>query len=239
MTTKPLDNVCVAVFDDNPVNRERLSDCIRSQGGEPIEVSPRAPSSLNLLEDFYRLKRVSLIACDHRLFDGNYANYYGAQAVAESYRHGRGGVLITAYENYDADHSIREYRRWIPVLLHATDIKPSGLGEALLQADREVRQHLVPQHREPFRTIMTIKQLIPKGNATIVKVVMSQWNPHVEVGFPLNMVPKEMQASVSPGNMLIAQVNICAARAEDLYFDQFELPDPNALRKSKAFFNNP
>ncbi len=68
---------------------------------------------------------------------------------------------------------------------------------------------------------------------------MSQWNATQEVGFPLDLVPKELQVAVQPGNMLIAEVNIEAARQEDLFFDKFELPNPNVLEKAKTIFDHP
>ena len=39
--------------------------------------------------------------------------------------------------------------------------------------------------------------------------------------------------------MLIAEVNIEAARQEDLFFDNFELPDANVLKKAKTILSRP
>jgi hypothetical protein len=180
-----------------------------------------------------------MVICDHRLFDRNYATYTGAAAVAASYRSGRGGVLVTAWEKDDAEISIRQFRRWIPVLIHATELKRTLLEEALLQADREASQHLPARQRVPYRTIMTVISLVSTGGKQVVKVVMSQWNPSLEVGFPITMLPEGLRAAAVPGNMLIAQVNLEAERHEDLFFDSFEAPDPDVLNKSKAFFNHP
>jgi len=55
------------------------------------------------------------------------------------------------------------------------------------------------------------------------------------VGLPLEMVPEKLKPAVAPGALLIAQVNIEATRAEDLYFDKFELPDADVLKKPKPF----
>ncbi|MEN9575247.1 MAG: hypothetical protein RL514_3102 [Verrucomicrobiota bacterium] len=86
---------------------------------------------------------------------------------------------------------------------------------------------------------MTVKSVEPRGTSKVVKVMMSQWDATTEVGFPLDLVPKKLQAAVKPGNMLIAEVNIEAARQEDLYFDKFELPDADVLKKAKALFGRP
>jgi hypothetical protein len=45
--------------------------------------------------------------------------------------------------------------------------------------------------------------------------------------------------AAKPGSLLIAQVNIDAARQEDLFFDEFELPNPDALKKAKSVLGRP
>ncbi len=106
-------------------------------------------------------------------------------------------------------------------------------------ADKEVREHQVPIERTPHRTIMTVKRIEQRGDSKVVKVMMSQWDGTQEVGFPIDLVPKKFQAAVKPGNLLIAEVNIEAARQEDLFFDKFELPDADVLKKAKSLFDRP
>ena len=232
-------NLRIAILEDDPTNRARLSDLITMIGAVALAVPPPAPA-LTDLEPFLVRQRISMVVCDHRLFErGDYAPYTGADAIKVSYQSGRGGVLVTAYENADAESSIRAHRRWIPALVHATELRRAVLESALVRADRETRQHLPVPQRVPYRTLVTVRSLVTKGSETIVKVVMGQWRSTEEVGFPLSMLPVEMHESVVPGNMLIAQVNLEAERGEDVFFDQFELPDPDVLRKSQAFFDRP
>jgi len=113
------------------------------------------------------------------------------------------------------------------------------LESALLSADREVRENNPPQERIPYRTIMTVQRIETLRSSKVVKVMMSQWDSAQEVGFPLDLVPKKLQAVVKPGSMLIAEVNIGAARQEDLYFDKFELPAADVLKKAKTLFIRP
>ncbi len=86
---------------------------------------------------------------------------------------------------------------------------------------------------------MTVQRIEPRGDTKIVKVMMAQWNATQEVGFPLTLVPKKFHAGVKPGKLLIAEVNIEAARQEDLFFDNFELPDADVLKKAKSLFGRP
>ncbi|MBN1328043.1 MAG: hypothetical protein JXA54_01105 [Candidatus Heimdallarchaeota archaeon] len=234
-----LSNQRVAIFEDSPRNRDRLSDLIKINGGIPVAAHPRAPE-FNYFDEFLNSEKIEMLVSDHRLSEhGNYATYTGAQAIAEGYKSGRGGVLITSYENEDIEFTIRQFRRWIPSLIHSKELNPETLATALLEADREVRQKIPAKNRLPFRTLMTIVSVDARGPEKIVKVIMSQWNINEEVGFPLHLVPKKMQVFVKPDNMLLAQVNIEANKAEELYFDKFELPDNEVLRKSKSYFNHP
>src|ERR1041385_9236009 len=186
----------IAILEDDANNRDRLADLVTASGFDPLLVVPKAPA-LNDLQSYLDNKQVEMIVCDHRLFEkGAYANYTGAAAVAANYQAKRGGVLITAYENRDAEDSIRRFRRWIPELIHATELSKTALTLALSRAQEEVlRQRLAPQ-RIPYRTIMTVTDMVGRTAAPIVRVVMAQWDPGVEVGFPLSMMPEVLHSSV-------------------------------------------
>lgn len=228
----------IAIFEDNPTNRDRLAEMVTRCGGVAVPVEGPAPK-LAQLKKFYTSQDIQLVICDHHLSQqSDYANYYGAQAVAESYRHGIGGILVTAYERDDAEFSLRLYRRQIPALIRSPgDLDKAHLQTALLQAENEVQQNQLTRERVPHRTIMTVLNVDKRGTSKIVKVMMSQWNSTQEVGFPLDLIPLKLRTFAKSGNMLIAQVNIEAARQEDLFFDKFELPNPNVLKKAKAIFD--
>ena len=239
MAAATLANRRVAVLEDSDQRREQLCGLVKLCRGIPVPSVARAPD-LSALPNYFVKERIELLVSDHRLYErGDYATYCGAQAVAESYRHGVGGIVLTAYEPNDADNSLRLSRRWIPALLHSKELTHESLRAALLMADKEVREHQIPVERIPHRTIMTVKSIESRGTTKVVKVMMSQWDAAKEVGFPLDLVPRNLQAAVKPGNMLIAEVNIEAARQEDLYFDKFELPDADVLKKAKNLFGRP
>lgn len=240
MPAPTLANRRVAIFEDDQRNRERLSGLVKLCGGIGVPVDPPAPS-LNRLMAYYTHQRINLVICDHHLSQrGDYAPYFGAQAVAESYRHGIGGILVTAYERDDAELSLRLYRRQIPALIRSPgDLDRANLQTALLQAENEVQKHQLTKERVPHRTIMTVQRIDPRGDFKIVKVIMSQWSSEQEVGFPLDLVPAKFRAAVQPGRLLVAQVNIEAARSEDLFFDEFELPSDDVLKKAKTILGRP
>jgi len=240
MPTPTLSNRRVAIFEDDQMNRERLSGLVKLCGGVAVPVDPPAPN-LNRLKAYLANQRINLVICDHHLSQrGDYAPYFGAQAIAESYRHGIGGILVTAYERDDAELSLRLYRRQIPALIRSPgDLDRANLQTALLQAENEVQKHQLTRERVPHRTIMTVQRVDVRGNFKIVKVMMSQWSSSQEVGFPLDLIPVKLRSAAKSGSLLIAQVNIEAARSEDLFFDGFELPDTNVLQKAKAILGRP
>lgn len=50
---------------------------------------------------------------------------------------------------------------------------------------------------------------------------------------------KRFHPAVKPGNLLIAEVNIEADRQEDLFFDTFELPNADVLKKADTILDHP
>jgi hypothetical protein len=235
-----LSNRRIAIFEDDQMNRERLSGLVTLCGGVAVPVNPPAPN-LNMLKAYLADQSINLVICDHHLSQrGDYAPYFGAQAVAESYRHGIGGILVTAYERDDAEVSLRLYRRQIPALIRSPDdLNRSNLQTALLHAENEVQNYQLTRERIPHRTIMTVLRVDLRGTLKIVKVMMSQWSSLQEIGFPLDLIPVKLRSAVKPGSLLIAQVNIEAARSEDLFFDGFESPDTNALKNAKTILGRP
>jgi len=240
MAATTLSNRRIAIFEDNPLNRERLSDMVTRCGATALPVAGPTPK-LSGLQAFLKTQRANMVVCDHHLSQKkDYAPFLGAEAVAQCYRLGIAAILVTAFESTDAESSLRLYRRHIPALVRSPDnFDRPHVEAALLQAEREVLGHNPARERVPHRSIMTVQRVEVRGSTRLVKVMMSQWDSKHEVGFPLDLVPKKFQAAVKPGNLLIAEVNIEAERQEDLFFDKFELPDADVLKKAKALYGRP
>lgn len=238
MPATTLSNRRIAIFEDNPLNRERLSDMVARCGATAIPVNRPAPK-LDSLKAFLESQHANMVVCDHHLSQKeDYAAFLGAEAVAMCYRLGIAAILVTAFESTDAESSLRIFRRHIPALVRSpADLDRAHVEAALLKAETEVCGRKLPRDRVPHRTIMTVQRIEPRFDAKIVKVMMAQWNATQEVGFPLSLVPKELQTAVKPGNMLFAEVNIEAARQEELYFHNFELPDADVLKKAETLFS--
>ncbi len=229
----------IAVFEDNATQRERYADTILSLGMEAIRVD--TPPPFSQIEPFLRNNRITGVISDHRLTEGHYSEYVGAQLVKACYGLRIGAVLITSYTHLDANTTLRINRRWLPCVINSEQLNNPRLEiqAALAIADAEARQGLLPLQREPFRAVMTVTRAETLGNRQMVKVLIGQWRSDQEVTFPLEMVPEEMRHKIKPNELLIAQVNLDAELAEDLYFENFELPDADTYRESQAFFDHP
>ena len=240
MPSTALSNRRIAIFEDNPRSRERLSDMVTRCGATAFPVNGSAPKLVDL-KSYLDAQQINMVVCDHHLSQQkDYAQFLGAEAVAKCYSLGIAGILVTAFEQADAESSLRFFRRHIPALVRSPeDLDRTSLEAALVCADREVREHLPSRERIPHRTIMTVVRIDERNTSKIVKVMMSQWDSEQEVGFPLDLIPAKLRMAAKPGSLLIAQVNIDAARQEDLFFDKFELPNPDALKKAKSILGRP
>jgi hypothetical protein len=229
----------IAVFEDHVDQRERLEGTIRAMGMEAIRVDH--PPAFSEIPSFMKNNGITGVLSDHRLNERHYSDYLGAELVKACYGLHIGAVLLTSYTHRDANTTLRIHRRWLPCVIAPEELSNprEEIKAALERADAEARQGLLPAQREPFRAIMTVTRSETLGNRQMVKVLIGQWRPQVEVAFPLEMIPKGIRHHVKPNELLIAQVNLDAEHAEDLYFENFELPDADAYRESQAFFDHP
>lgn len=239
-TTREPSGGIVAIIDDDARNRDRLADYVRSRNFEPL-VFPLKLASVEMLVRSVKEKGAAYAICDHRLFEADYASFFGAAAVAGLYdSHQVAPLLVTGYENDDSETSIRIYRRKIPVLLHSTEVTPDSLMAGLLCSRQEVVEGVISPDREPCPAILTVTQILPhKNEGSIVKVIIAQWDSQTEVGFPISMMPIQIRNALRPGSFLYADVNVDAQRAEDLYFFNFVLPEPNDVHVAATNFNYP
>lgn len=230
----------VAIVDDDELMRERYADFVLSKNFEPLIFKNRLPS-IEMLVHEAKAGGASYVVCDHRLIEkGRYATFLGAEAVARFYdSHQIAPLLVTAYETLDSEMSIRPHRRKIPMLLHRSQVTPDTLIKGLSYALEEAVERRISKERKPHSAILTITDIVAKGKDQVVRVVITQWDPHTDVGFPLSMMPPEIQIAIRPGDFLYADVNVNALRSEDLYFDNFRMPNQDDVRAAATILNNP
>jgi len=81
-----------------------------------------------------------------------------------------------------------------------------------------------------YRTLMTIKKI----NDEDMEVVMAQYGPNVPVTIPLDIIPENIRKVLETKMMLIAEVNIQTKDANDLFFYDFEIVEPDVLKRAEV-----
>jgi hypothetical protein len=224
----------IVIIDDDAASRATYAASARIAGFKPYCCEQRFRRVEEVLDEA-REHRARFALCDHRLTEGRYARgFTGAEAVARFYDAGIAAVLVTSYLRSDVETTIRPFRRKIPRLLPS--ISPDSLRDALEACSAEVVEHEIPMERRGCRAVLTVKELASRGSLTVVKVRITQWSTTELAGFPLSMVPSEIRNDVKVGSFLFATVNTGANSADDLFFDNFELPHPDDVKAIQAQF---
>jgi len=214
----------IAIIDDDFLEADVTSITVQDAGFEPLIVRERFESEIALAAAIR--ERAQAAICDHRLSPRGYAQYYGASVVAELFRQGVPALLVTQFLNQDNAVSIRQHRRYIPVLLRRSEINDEQIKAGLVDCAKEIRGEFLPG-RKPWRSLIRVESTGNEDNQSVVDVIIPSWNPKESLRFPASLVPEELRESLRPGLRLLAMVNIGAEKAEDLFFYDFELaPEP-------------
>lgn len=223
------------IVDDDRESRASYELVARAAGfrAEPV---PGPVSGVPQLLEAAKTANARFALFDHRLTEGHYARFSGAEAVARFNQARLPSVLTTRYQRNDVDTSIRSWRRWIPRLVASSSLSPPILQEAFEACQNEIVNSLIPLERRGYRAVLTVKDVIPKANEKVVMVVITQWNPREQVGFPLSMIPAGLHQQVEIGGFLFATVNTAAESPEDLFFEDFEFPHPDDVKAVRAQF---
>ncbi|HMD71933.1 MAG TPA: hypothetical protein VKF41_11345 [Bryobacteraceae bacterium] len=224
----------VAVVNDDEVYQDSWSLQLREAGYEPYVVrrpDSRPFQSIGELADEVE-RHAPLAVIDHRLAPKGLAQFSGAAAIAELYdRRRTASLLVTTWEQQDANTTIRLHRRRVPVLMSPQDFDdPETIRRCFASCAREVRDRQVPMERRPWRTAVLIEGRHTDSTFAVVDALVPGWNPELKVTFPLDLIQAPLCDRATQGQLFFALVNIGAERGEDLFFSDFELapdPDPN------------
>jgi len=218
-------NTNVLILDDDPASRGSLERSVMASGLSTI--APEGPfGSIDQLEEFARAEGVTHLVTDHRLREKNFSSFLGANAARALNLIKIAPILVTAYAQQDLDHFIRPHLGFIPRVVRQSDVKPKVLREALEISAAEVIEGQVTRSRQKYRSIVSIDQIIPHPGSgpNEVRLKIRQWRKDETVGFPVNAFAENIKKNLVPELLLIAEVNIEAETANDLFLMNFELP---------------
>jgi len=171
------------------------------------------------------------VICDHRLSQTGFASFTGAEFVANLFRQGIPGVLLSTFSAIDSETSIKLHRAEIPSLMDRSDLHPDGLLAALKRCESELAGQVAPE-RELRRTLVRVESVSSESEIPVVDAVVHTWNPDHAVRFPLELIEdRDIRHALTTGLRLpvrlFARVNIGCQSESELYFREFEwAPEP-------------
>jgi hypothetical protein len=231
LTLDPQDTI--AVINDDSDEADVWNLLIAEAGYRPVIIHRPTTGPYNNPQSL--VERIESTAkwaiCDHRLNlkGGGFAQFFGAEAVAKlNHRRHTPALLVTEYDQIDADVSIRLYRKEVPVLVPAQSFdSPEVLSSALRACAAEVIEGKVPMHRRPWRTLIEISNRTTESDREVLDALIPGWKPRVQIRFPLELIGEQLRSTAQAESRFFAKVNTGAEGAEDLFLYDFEAaPEP-------------
>jgi hypothetical protein len=222
----------IAIADDNPDYLNRKSQVVQMAGYEPVQLSGKYHAVGELLDELQKVKAEGLV-CDHKLSEGNYAPFEGAEVVAELYGSATPALLVTDYVESDLN-SIRKYRRRVPVLIRGGKFTHRAVRQGLEAWEEEVIRNNIPLERRPRRAVVMIDDVAPGVKWRTLTVFVPRWREHEAIPISEELIPADLRTSLKKGTVLTANINTDAERSEDLYFEDFKLTPDEDLQHEPA-----
>jgi CheY-like chemotaxis protein len=206
----------VLVVDDNERARDSAAMTIADASLRPVKQADRLPE----LHEFVELAsaKADAVFCDHHLNVGQYARFYGAEAVAELYKKCLPAVLCTRFTRSDMDH-IRPFLRFIPALITPDSLEPEAVAEGFERCVEEFKGAFRP-FRKPWRTVVRIENVEQRlGGVALLDVFVPAWNSQEGFRIPADVFRTLSLDQLKPGFRFHARVNLGAESWEQLFFD--------------------
>ena len=171
------------------------------------------------------------VICDHRLSQTGFASFTGAEFVANLFREGIPGVLLSTFSAIDSETSIKLHRAEIPSLIDRSALDPDELLTALRRCESELAGQVAPERRLS-RTLVRIESTSSESEIPVLDAIVHTWDPNHAVRFPLDLIEDPdirdaFTTSHRTPTRLFARVNIGCRSESELYFRDFEwAPEP-------------
>ena len=182
----------VAVVDDDTESRKSIGWTLSDSHLEMKEFS--GPLD-NILETKDRINsEASALICDHYLSVSNYANFQGAELVAECIRSGSLAILCTRFIRPDID-DIRSLLPYIPVVRRPDELnEPDELYEAFVLCAEELDGNLPPD-RKRWRAQIVVE----RKEGAYFDVSIPSWELEETIRLRLEDIPPEMKSKMRIG----------------------------------------
>ena len=221
----------VAVIDDVKGQAETAAGIVEEAGLIPWIVSEGDGlfEQTGQLIEMVRDNGCSMIICDHRLSQTQFASFSGAAFVAKSYEEGIPGLLLSTFSSIDDDTSIRLYRAHIPSVISKGDLDPDVVLDGLQMCASEIAGEIRPERRAS-RTLVRIINVSMESQIPVVDAIVHTWDPGKAIRFPVDLIEneriREMLTFDFAGELrLFAEVNVGCSEDSGLFFRSFTMGD--------------
>lgn len=220
----------VAIIDDKSDARESMVEIVEDADYHSVPIENRIDNLSTFLIDLKQNYQAAVF--DHNLKAGNFADFWGAEAVAKLNYQKFPALLVTRYSLADLDR-IRPYRKNIPVIIQSEDAESKLITSGFEKCINEFN-NIFTVDRASHKALLRVDDLDEEKN--LVYVVIPAWNPETVVKLPMNIVdiPKK---NIEPNIRLYARINIGAKSPEDLYFENFKIAEEPDERYTKFLHN--
>jgi hypothetical protein len=210
----------VKVVDDNSDSREAMAITVNDAEFEALQEQGPLPD----LPKFVAMTKsgADAVVCDHSM-RGRYANFDGAEAVAELYKEKCPAILCTRWTTAAID-SIRQYIPFIPALLSIDDANPDTIVESIECCIREFNNDPITT-RKPYKTLIRVESIERELRPALFFVAIPGWDSKEIVRLPLDLLPADKRELVKSGDRFFASINKGAERSESLFFRDFVFPE--------------
>jgi hypothetical protein len=222
----------VAVADDSPTYRRQKCQLVQLAGFEAVPLQATYHTVPEMISEIRRLNATALV-CDHKLSEGNYAGFQGAEAVAAMYGTDIAALLVTDYLDSDLP-SITRYRSKVPVLIRGNEMRPALIVRGVSAWEEEVVRHEIPPQRRPRRAVVMVDDVTTGQQCKMLTVFVPRWRERDALRVSDDLLPETIRAQVRSGLVLTASINTEAERREDLFFEDFELTPDEDLEHEPA-----
>jgi CheY-like chemotaxis protein len=218
----------VAVVDDDELGREMLMDDLRDRQFDPVAVDGTYGQDIDRMLDDLAAKQPQFVICDHRLQPKGLASFFGLDLVQRLLNLQRPAMLLTQYQTTESTRlQLRSARHSVPLIMARDSFQLDELPAYADLVQRELEGSPVDARR-PHRSIIQIDNVDhATGN---VDAVVPGWSPTHALTIPADCFAASIRRRLSPGDLVLGDVNIGAKTEEELYFknlDEIVTPDPS------------
>lgn len=200
----------VAVVDDDAESRKSIGWMLSDSDLEMKELN--GPLS-NISDTRYQVySEANALICDHYLSVSNYAQFGGAELVAECIKSGSLAILCSRFLRSDIDN-IRSSLRYIPVVRRSDELSgPDELYEAFALCAEELDGN-VPPDRKIWRAQIVVERI----EKPYFDVSVPSWQLEETIRLRLEDTPHEIRPKIGIGFRMYAWANL-GAETSDSFF---------------------